>query len=387
MTDSLALYAVTAPGLEALTAAELERLGLAPTALEPGGVSFAGTLVDVARANLHLRTASRILVRLGGFHVRALGELERKAGLLPWRDWLPPSLAVTVRATCRKSRLFHQKAVAERVIAATGHEAAGAADENDEGEDARGQLVIVRLLRDEAIISLDSSGPLLHRRGYRLESAKAPLRETLAAALLLDSGWNPAQPFMDPFSGSGTIAIEAALLARRIPPGLQRGFSFFRWPAWNAADWQSVCDAARAGGLPHAPAAIIAADRDAGAIAAARSNAERAGVEGDIEFRRAAVSALDPPASPGHVVTNPPYGVRIGDRRDLRDLYARFGKVVGERLAGWRITMLLPAAPLERETGLTFTESLRTRNGGLLVRMAQAVVPVADGVDGSARRP
>ncbi len=384
MSDRLAIYAVTAPGLEPLAAAELRQLGLTPTATEPGGVSFDGTLTDVARANLHLRTASRVLVRLGGFHVRALGELERKAGHLPWRDWLPAGAAVSVRVTSRKSRLFHQKAVAERVLAASGGKATG--DDGD-AEEAQGQLVIVRLLRDDAIISLDSSGPLLHRRGYRLASAKAPLRETLAAALLLDSGWNPTEPLLDPFCGSGTIAIEAALLARRIPPGLGRDFSFRRWLAWRPADWAALCDAAREQSLPRAPASISASDRDAGAIAAARANAERAGVAEDIAFRHAALSSFAPPAGPGRVVTNPPYGVRVSERGDLRDLYARLGQVARDRLAGWRITMLLPVAPLERETGLAFTQSLRTRNGGLAVRVAHAAVPGAGGVDGSAGVP
>jgi putative N6-adenine-specific DNA methylase len=188
VTTRLALYAVTAPGLESLTAAELRQLGIEAMGVEPGGVAFRGTLADVARANLWLRTPSRILLRLGTFHVRALGELERKAGQLPWREWLAADRPLTVRATCRKSRLFHQGAVAERVIAASGRRPAEATLAPDEKEGATAQLVVVRLLRDEATISLDSSGALLHRRGYRVETAKAPLRETLAAALLLASG-------------------------------------------------------------------------------------------------------------------------------------------------------------------------------------------------------
>jgi putative N6-adenine-specific DNA methylase len=384
VTTRLALYAVTAPGLESLTAAELRQLGIEATGVEPGGVAFQGTLADVARANLWLRTPSRILLRLGTFHVRALGELERKAGQLPWREWLVADRPLTVRATCRKSRLFHQGAVAERVLAASGGRPASATLAPDEKEGDTAQLVVVRLFRDEATISLDSSGALLHRRGYRLETAKAPLRETLAAALLLASGWHPGEPLVDPFCGSGTIPIEAALLARRLPPGLHRSFAFRHWAGWDEADWRSLIDAARDQSLSRAPSTIIAADRDAGAIEAARANAARAGVEQDIEFRCEALSLLDPPAGMGHLVSNPPYGVRVGEPRALRDLYTRLGQVARERLAGWRLTLLLPTVPLERAIGLAFTESLRTSNGGLTVRAVHAHVQARGAVDGPA---
>jgi putative N6-adenine-specific DNA methylase len=375
VTTRLSLYAVTAPGLESLTAGELQQLDLVPSGVEPGGLPFEGSLVDVARANLWLRTASRVLVRLGAFHVRALGELERKAGHLPWQDWLPPGARVKVRVTSRKSRLFHEKAVAERVTRATGAGAAASRSESEETEGLGAQLIIVRLYRDQATISLDSSGALLHRRGYRQETAKAPLRETLAAGLLLAAGWQATEPLVDPFCGSGTIPIEAALLARRHPPGLDRDFAFRHWPAWDEAEWRSLTDAARSAILPRAPAPIIGADRDPGAIRAARGNAERAGVQDDVEFRCEALSRLVPPPTAGHVVTNPPYGVRVGERRTLRDLYARLGRVARERLPGWQLTLLLPGAPLERETGLVFSEALRTRHGGLLVRVASTRIP------------
>ena len=173
MTGPFDLYAVSAPGIEALTANELLQLGLQPTEIEPGGVAFNGTLADLGRANLWLRTASRILLRLGSFHARALGELERKAAQLPWHEWLVPGTPANVRVTCRKSRLFHQRAVAERIITAAGGtgEVAGA-EENEEGR-PEAQLVVVRLFRDTCTVSLDGSGELLHRRGYRLATRKS----------------------------------------------------------------------------------------------------------------------------------------------------------------------------------------------------------------------
>lgn len=379
MTGRLSLYAVTAPGLEVHTAGELSRLGITPTETEPGGVAFDGTLEDVARANLWLRTASRVLVRIGSFNARALGELERKSLALPWRDWLPAKTPVSVRVTCKKSRLYHQKAVAERIVTACGGEARPAGGDPEEAEDADGQLIVVRLFRDVCTISLDSSGALLHRRGYRRAVAKAPLRETLAAGLLLESGWKPETPLIDPFCGSGTIPIEAAMLARAIPPGLDRDFAFLRWPGADPKRWQALLDAARTGILPRASAPIAGSDRDAGAIEAATANAERAGVAQDIAWRHAAVSSLEPPPGVGALVSNPPYGMRVSEGRELRDLFARLGSVARERLAGWRVTLLLPEAPLERATGLRFGAPLHTRNGGLAVRMVSAEVPSEEG--------
>lgn len=347
-----------------------------PGAAEPGGVPFDASLMNLARANLWLRTASRVLARVTAFHVRALGELERKAKTIPWREWLPPKVAVELRVTSKKSRLYHQKAIAERIAA--GIVAAGwtvtTGREEPEGDDDAvepaelPQLVVVRVFRDECTISLDSSGALLHRRGYRLATAKAPLRETLAAALVYASGWDPASPLIDPMCGSGTIPIEAALLARRMAPGRHRRFACERWPGWDPGAWTRVLADADAGTLPQVAAPILGADRDAGAIRAARANAERAGVAGDITFREAAISMLVPPAGTGVLVSNPPYGVRVGERGPLRDLFARLGQVVRERLPGWSVTLLLTATPLERETRLSFHEAFATSNGGLRVR-------------------
>lgn len=279
---------MTTPGLEELTGTELVALGLRPTGSEPGGISFEGSLDDLARANLWLRTASRVLARIASFHARALGELERKAAAVQWRSWLVPGVPVRLRVSCRKSRLYHQKAVAERIersLAAAGWEAvtgsAESGEESDEPNPGGGpaetgaQTLFVRIFRDDCTISLDSSGELLHRRGYRLASGKAPLRETLAAGLILASGWDSATPLLDPFAGSGTIPIEAALLARRIPPGRHRTFAFHRWPSWNPERWTLLLETADAQSLDKAPAAILASDRDAGAIAAATANAGR----------------------------------------------------------------------------------------------------------------
>jgi putative N6-adenine-specific DNA methylase len=365
-------FAVAAPGLAPLVADELRELhAWCPLELggaEPGGVGFRTGRRGLYAANLHLRIASRVLVRVGSFHAAAFHELERQAIRLPWAEFAAPGRPVAFRVTSRKSRLYHQDAVAERLMAS-----AGAAAER--AGEAAPQEFVVRLFRDECTVSADASGELLHRRGYRRAGGKAPLRETLAAAMLAGSRWRGPAPLVDPMCGSGTIPIEAALLARRIPPGLHRDFAFQRWPAYAPATWEELVARARERILPRAPAPLAGSDRDAGAVAAASANAERAGVADDIEWRQAAISAIEPPAGRGWVVTNPPYGARLGERQRLRNLFAQLGHVLRRRCAGWEAAFLSAHAELERQTALPLEIAFTTENGGIRVRLVRAVVP------------
>lgn len=369
-------FAITAPGLEGLTAQELQQLGLHGS-MEGGGVAFNGELEALYRANLHLRTASRVIVRLGDFYAAAFSELRKKAGRLAWERYLTPGQPVRLHVTCHKSRLYHSDAVAERVAGAIGDRLGRPAPMvkpvESEG-DRPPQLVIVRLVNDHCTISVDSSGALLHRRGYRLATAKAPLRETLAAGMLLASGWDRTSPLLDPFCGSGTIAIEAALMAKGMPPGAKRRFAFMDWPGYDGRLWEALLEQARSQIAGEAPI-IQASDRDAGAIELARANAERAGVASDIEFACRAVSALQPPPAPGWVVTNPPYGLRVGGNKDLRNLYAQLGHVLRRSCSGWRAAILCSDQRLLAQTGLKLVPLLRTVNGGIGVSLGVGQVP------------
>lgn len=382
-------FAVAAPGLAPLVAAELAelaRLGLGaiePGAAEAGGVSFRADPAGLYAANLHLRTASRVLVRIGGFHASAFHELERHAAGLPWREFVRGGQPVAFRVTSRKSRLYHQEALAQRLLTAAAGAVPGGVAPVPSDEEMRldapsggtpPQEFVVRLFRDECTISADASGELLHRRGYRLATAKAPLRETLAAAMLAASGWDGSAPLVDPMCGSGTIPIEAALRARRMAPGRGRRFAFMDWPGYQPSLWERALRQADAAVLPHAPAPILGSDRDAGAVAASAANAERAGVADDIEWRRAAISAVAPPRGPGWLVTNPPYGVRVGERRRLRDLYAQLGHVARRCCPGWSVAFLSSHRELEAQTGLELAERFTTENGGIRVRLVQGSV-------------
>lgn len=369
--DPMTCYAVTQPGLEAVTAAELAQLGLGSATPEAGGISFAADLRGLYQANLHLRTASRVLVRLASFHAASFAELERHARRVDWTRVLTEGAPLRFRVSSRKSRLYHQDGIAERLLrAATAavpgvHELTGASDEPE--SDRAGQLFVVRVFRDEVTISADSSGALLHRRGYRQATARAPLRETLAAAMLLAVQWSGEHSLVDPFCGSGTIPIEAALMAAGIPPGRHRLFAFEQWPGFDRADWNRLrADADAAVRAPAVP--IIGGDRDAGAIEASLANAERAGVAEWVRFERAPLSALELPDQPGWIITNPPYGVRIGERNRLRDLYARLGQIVRAH-PDWRLAFLSSHPMLSAQTALPLTPLFATITGGIHIRL------------------
>jgi len=381
--DTFDAYAAVAPGLETLVAAELKSLGVVPR-LEVGGVEFKGSLEAIARANLWLRTASRVIVRSAAFRAQAFHELERLARAVPWERWVTPGAPVRFRITSRKSRLYHTGAIEQRLVEAIEHRLGVAPQterttgEDEENDSSRAQLFVVRAVHDAFTVSTDTSGALLHMRGYRQAIAKAPLRETLAAAMLIASGWTGDMPLIDPLCGSGTVAIEAALLARRMAPGLNRTFAFLAWPEMKTAIWERLRDEAKDRALPKAIASIEASDRDRGAIDSASANATRAGVHGDIEFSVRSLSAIDPSSNQsGYVVTNPPYGIRVGEATKLRDLYARFGQILRRNRPGWHLAMLSANPRLERELRLPLEERFRTQNGGIPVRLVTSRVPTA----------
>ena len=336
----------------------MSALGIARPRIEDGGVSWEGDARSLMRANLWLRTASRVVVRIARFEAKAFYELEKRAKRVEWARFVGAGASVDFRVTAHKSKLYHSEAIAERLRDAA---------RRDWKAESREQLFIVRVLHDEFTISADSSGALLHMRGYRQAIAKAPLRETLAAALLLGAEWNGDTPVLDPFCGSGTIPIEAALIARRIAPGRGRRFAFMDWPEYDSRAWRELLDDANTGVLAGSPVAIRGADRDAGAIESSRANAERAGVAGDVEFAVSAVSGIDAAPAPGMVATNPPYGVRVGDKRDVRNLYARLGQVLRENRRGWRVALYTPEVRLAAELGLRLKPLFRTSNGGIRV--------------------
>ena len=215
--------------------------------------------------------------------------------------------------------------------------------------------------------------PELKRRGYRLATAKAPLRETLATAMLLFADWDRNSPLLDPFCGSGTIPIEAALLARGMPPGRNRNFAFMGWPGYDPGLWEALLAEVPISAKTKMPI-IQASDRDAGAVQLAQENAERAGVSDEIEFSCRAISAIEPPSGKGCVITNPPYGLRVSANKDLRNLYAQLGNVLRAQCMGWHVAILCNDLRLLGQTGLPLDTSVKLVNGGVRVRLGQGQV-------------
>jgi putative N6-adenine-specific DNA methylase len=361
--------AVCTPGLENVVAAELHHLKIRPGRHIRGGVEFRATTRQLYLANLWLRTATRVLVRIASFPATSFRTLEERAADIEWSRWLADGARPEFRVSASKSKLYHTDAVAERLVrVATGGRTMSEAD----AEAGPDQRFVVRLDHDTVTVNVDASGQPLYQRGWRGAQAKAPLRETLAAAMLLAVGWDGSEPLLDPMCGSGTIVIEGAMIARRMAPGWQRPFGFGDWPTFEPGTWSSVAAEAAAGVRPAAEVTIVGADRDEGAVDAALDNAERAGVEADIDFERAAISDLEAPpgdAVAGWVVTNPPYGKRASAGADLRNLFARLGQVVSAQLPAWSVALLAHDPALVHHSGLPLRPRLTFTNGGLAVQL------------------
>jgi putative N6-adenine-specific DNA methylase len=349
------IFMACLPGFENDLAAEAVSLGFRSPKQIPGGVSVTGGMAEVMQANTQSRIASRVLLRLGEFRALHLAQLDKRARKLPWADWLPANTPVRVEASCTKSRIYHQKAAAQRIEQAI-VDSVGATVADD------GLKVMLRIEDDLATISLDTSGEGLHKRGHKQFIGKAPLRETMAAAFLRQMGFDGTQPVIDPMCGSGTFVLEAAEIAAGLAPGRNRAFAFERFVGAPAR--------------PDTPAAhcpslrFYGYDRDQGAIQGARANADRAGVADWTSFVCQPLSALAPPdVAPGLVMVNPPYGARIGNKGQLYGLYAALGRVLTERFAGWRLGLVTSDTKLARATGLALHPGPPVPHGGLKIRL------------------
>ncbi len=384
------LFVATPPGLERVTEAEVAEILVREGFLAEsdlcerlvGGVRVSGDERVRATLLLHLSTASRVLVRLGTFRARGFPELERRLSSINLDSVRTEGRPVHLEITSKKSRLYHTGAIEERIRRTlglgdppTGSDIDAADDHNPPVSEGDPLRIVVRVHRDEFTISADASGRGLHRRGYRLATAKAPMRETLAAALIRVSGWTPDSPLADPFCGSGTLPIEAARMARRIPAGMDRSFDSEQWPSAEADIWEQVRSRARDGILESAPSSIVACDRDAGAIAATRANAERAGVSGDLTVVEAAFSDAPIPAG-AWVLMNPPYGHRVGGG-DLRNLYGKLGSKLTEWGAAG-IALVTDEPELLRHGGVDGAVRFKTRNGGIDITAVSAAITRGD---------
>lgn len=375
MTDSFPVFVTCLPGLEPFLLQELAHHHIEAQAVS-GGATFNGSNETVMRACLWLGTASQVLIPLVEFRCRALGELQRKAMELPWREWLLPRIPVALSSRSRRSRVYHTGGISERIYNAIGnsfHKEPLLAKDNDDMV----ANVVTRFHDDVCTIYIEATATPLHRRGYRLDGRKAPLREDIAHALVLASNWSPDTAMLDPFCGSGTIAIEAAGLALGLPPGRLREPALQHTARFDIDAWQELQSEAS----PREPAAPIAAsDRDKGAVAATKTNAERAGVQQAIQVGQHALAAqpwLEGTDTPkrGAIVTNAPFGVRVSKSNNLLPLYQTLGHRSKALGADWSLTILAHDMRLARRTGLELKPRFTTKHGGLSVTAMGSLQP------------
>lgn len=357
----LDIVVVTNFGLEAVAARELAALGYEGKGASTGRVVFQGDERAVARANLWLRTADRVLVRLELFECHDFDVLFETVREFAWEEWIPPDFAFPVDGRSVRSKLSSvpalqrtvKKAIVERLMRAHGVRVLP-----ETGPTVR---VEVSILHDTAIITVDTSGAGLHKRGYRPMVGEAALKETLAAGLVQLSVWRPDRPLIDPFCGTGTIAIEAATLARKIAPGLKREFDAEKWPRIGEQVWREAREEALGAPRGELGFTIHASDSDERALSIARQAAAAAGVERDIHFKLAPFEELSSKAEFGCVVTNPPYGVRLGDEAEIDRLYRSMPGVF-RRLPTWSFHILTGRLDLENIFGQKATRRRKFYN-------------------------
>jgi putative N6-adenine-specific DNA methylase len=390
----LRFFATCAKGTEGALRRELSALRLKAVRGDRGGVSFEGPLEAGMRACLHARTAMRVLLELARYEAPSAEALYEGARAVAWEEWLTVRTTLAVEATVSSSAVTHSGYAALKVkdAAVDALRAKLGARPDVDAKDPDVSIVL-HLARGQATLSLDLAGEPLHRRGYRAVTTEAPLKETLAAAVLLLGGADPELPFVDPLAGSGTLAIEHALRARRIAPGLSRAFGFQRWPAYRGGPqsaWDRMKAEARALELPRAPAPIVARDLHSKAILAARRNVEAAGLAADVVVEQGDARDLEPRFPAGTLATNPPYGERLMggraegaraappaedrvQRKKLEGFYRGLAEMIA-RHRGWTAILLSGSPLLERAVPLRPEVDHRLWNGPLEVHLLKYAV-------------
>jgi putative N6-adenine-specific DNA methylase len=361
---TLDIFLVATPGLEQALLQEATSAHFVDAKIVAGGVTIKGGWPDVWRANLELRGTGRVLARLGTFPAVHLSQLDKRARKFPWGQFLRKDVPLRVEATCRKSKIYHGGAAAQRVATAINEDFGATID------DAADVVIKVRIEHDFCTISVDTSGDMLHKRGHKEAIAKAPIRETLAAMFLQQCGFVGGEPVVDPMCGSGTFIIEAAEVAAGLKPGRSREFAFEHLAGFDKAAWQAM---QQDGGATATSQRFYGSDRDAGAIRAAKANAERAGVSAITAFHQHSISDLKAPEGPpGLVIVNPPYGTRIGDKTPLHALYAKMGQTLLHQFKGWRVGIVTTDVALAKSTRLPFkVKPPPVNHGGLKVYLFQ----------------
>ena len=372
-------FELTAPchfGLEAVLKREIDRLGYDITEVADGRVTFQGDEEALCRANLFLRTAERILIKIGSFHAETFEDLFQGTKALPWEDYIPKDGKFWVaKAASIKSKLFSPSDIQSIMKKAMVERLKGIYHVNWFSEEGADFPVRVFLMKDEVTVGLDSTGDSLHKRGYRKLVAQAPIAENLASALIMLTPWNKDRILVDPFCGSGTFPIEAAMMAANMAPGMNRGFTAQRWEhVVGKALWQEAKEEARDLVDLSVKPDIQGYDIDDKMVSIARENARMAGVDGLIHFQRRDVANLSHPKKYGFLITNPPYGERLHDKEQMPELY----RTIGERfrsLDSWSMYLISAYENAEQYIGRKADKNRKIYNGMMKAYFYQYMGP------------
>ncbi|NNC38579.1 MAG: class I SAM-dependent RNA methyltransferase [Acidimicrobiales bacterium] len=366
MSAEFEILLTTPPGLESYLLDEVKQAGFKRPKSITGGVIIWGGWEEVWRANMTLRGASKVLARFGAFRAFHLAQLDKRSRKFPWDEVIKKEHAVKVEvATNRKSKIYHAGAAVERIERAIKEELgapiAGGMDDAD-------IVIKARIDDNNVLLSVDTSGAGLHKRGHKQAMGKAPMRETMAALALRACGYRGDEPVLDPMCGSGTFLIEAAEISRNLMAGWSRSFAFEKLATFDQGAVQKIRDEWQ---TRDSAQHFYGSDRNVNVIGFATQNAERAGVADLCTFTPAPITKLERPnGPPGLVMVNPPYGARVGKKNDLFALYAAFGSVMREQFAGWRIGMITADTRLAEATKLNWLPTgAPIAHGGLKVKL------------------
>ena len=364
-------FATTAKGLEDVLAAELQGFGVKHVKSDNGGASFSGSMVDGYRACLWLRTANRVLLPLKNFACPSQEALYEGVYSLAWEDRLTPEMTLAVDANVRDSVITHSRYAALKTKDAIVDRVRDRCGDRPNVDSGNPDLRInLHLARNQCTVSLDLAGTGMHRRGYRRDPTIAPLKETLAAGLVALSEWDRQSHFVDPMCGSGSLPLEAALLASDTASGLlSPDFGFQRWLDFDAAAWKQLLAEAEQRRSQLQANLVFGSDRDRRAVELARRNAERAGIGTGIRWSQHDFARLDPPAERGTLICNPPYGERLGDQGTLENFYRKIGDTLKQRWTGWTAWVFTGNLPLAKRIGLKPSRRIVLYNGPIECRL------------------
>lgn len=363
-------------GMEAVTKREIYDLGYEIVKVEDGRITFEGDEEAICRANIFLRTAERVLLQVGRFHAETFDELFEGIKALPWENYIPKDGKFWVtKASSIKSKLFSPSDIQSIAKKAMVERMKQYYDVNWFEEDGAPYPVRIFLLKDEVMVTIDTSGESLHKRGYRLMTSKAPITETLAAALILLSPWRKDRILVDPFCGSGTFPIEAAMIAAHIAPGMNRSFTAEQWTNLIPKQlWYDTVEEARELVDTDIKTDIQGFDIDGEVVKAARENAKRAGVDHLIHFQQRPVAELRHPKKYGFIITNPPYGERLEEKKALPELYTQIGQAFAG-LDSWSLYMITSYEDAERYIGRKADKNRKIYNGMIKTYFYQFMGP------------